>query len=95
MRQILRSVVIVLLLSYGTASRAENTLAPRRLDNSPTVSEIRSSIIGRGIAACEVENYSKAVQLLEKFLNSRKVIATALEIKGFACLAIAYQNVGR
>ena len=90
-----RSVAIVLLLLYSAATKAENSLAPKRLDDSPTVTEIRNSIVERGITACEAENYTKAVQLLEKFLNPRKVIATSLEIKGFACLAIAYQNVGQ
>ena len=96
MRQILRSAAIVLLFLHSAASKAENSPASKRLEESSTVSEIRSSIIERGIAACEAEHHIKAVQLLEQFfLNPRKVIATSLEIKGFACLAIAYQNVGQ
>lgn len=92
--KLIRLVVVVLLLLNPAVSRAES-IERNILKKSPTVTKIRQGIISEGIAACEAENYFKAVQLLEKFLNQRKVIATSLETRGFGCLAIAYQYLGQ
>ena len=92
--KLIRLVVVILLLLNPTVSKAGSN-ERELLEDSSTVTRIRQGIISEGIAACEAENYFKAVQLLEKFLNSRKVIATSLEIRGFGCLAIAYQYLGK
>lgn len=92
--KLIRFVVIMLLLLDSAVVKAES-IEREILEDSPTIIEIRQNIISRGIAACEAKNYFKAVQLLEKFLNPKKVIATSLEIQGFGCLAIAYQNLGQ
>ncbi len=93
MNQLLTLGVTTLLLLIAAPSQAKK-INQDRLENTLTIAIVRDSIISRVITAYKAGNYPKTVQLLRKFLNPRRVIATPIEKEGLICLAIAYQKVG-
>ena len=91
MKRILIPITLVFLFLTAIPSNAK--VSPKNFDDTLII--VRNSLIARGITAYKIGNYQKAVDNLNQFINTRRVIATPTEIAGYRYLALAYQKLGK